>query len=159
MFAGGHVFLSSGHGTGGRLLKIAPDSKSVTQVWINKDLDTCHGGVLLLKGHLYGSGCRLFRKGLVCVDLAGGKTAWNNRSLGKLSMTWADGLIYCMDDKGKISLVEASPRQCKAISRFTIPRRSGKLTLAHPVVCDGRLYIRNWNELRIYDIRASASER
>jgi len=159
MYVNGHVFASSGHGTGGRLLKLAPNSRSVERIWLNKDLDNCHGGVLLLDGRLYGSGCRLYRKGFVCVDLAGGKTLWNERRLGKVSMTWADGMIYCMDDRGRISLVRPKAGQGAAIvSQFSVRPPRGKLTLAHPVVLGGRLYIRNWNELRAYDIRAGATQ-
>ena len=154
IFTNGHIFASSGHRTGGRLLKIAADSRSVTELWLNSDLDNCHGGVLLLDGHLFGSGCRLRKKGFVCVELAGGKTVWNKRELGKVSMTWADGMIYCIDDRGKISLVRTTAARGGAVSQFSIPRPTRKLTLAHPVVLDGRLYIRNWNELRAYNIRA-----
>ncbi len=154
IFSEGRVFVTSGHGTGGKLLKLAPDSRSITELWVNTDLDNCHGGVLLLDGYLYGSGCRLFRKGLVCVELTGGKTVWNVGSVGKISMIYADGLVYGIDDRCKVSLIEATPTQCNVISQFTIPRKSGKLTLAHPVICGGKLYLRNWNELRVYDIRA-----
>jgi len=155
IFTDGHVFASSGHGTGGRLLKIAPDSRSVKQVWLNSDLDSCHGGVLLLDGYFYGTGCRIKRKGLVCVSLADGKTAWKQPAFGKLSMTWADGLIYAIDDKGKLSLIKPDPdsEQKGAVSQFAIKRAKGQLTLSHPVVLDGRMYIRNWNELIAYDIR------
>ena len=153
IYVKGHVFASSGHGTGGRLLKIAPDSRSVTQVWINSDLDNCHGGVLLLDGYVYGSGCRLKRKGLVCISLADGRTVWKQPALGKLSMTWADGMIHAIDDRGMLSLIKPGPRPAGAVSRFAIKRINRKLTLAHPVVLDGRMYIRNWNELIAYDVR------
>jgi len=153
IYVKGHVFASSGHGTGGRLLKLAPDSRSATQVWINSDLDNCHGGLLLLDGRLYGSGCRMRRKGLVCVSLADGKTVWKQPALGKLSMTWADGMIHAIDDRGRLSLIKPGPTPAGAVSQFAIGRINRKLTLAHPVVLDGRMYIRNWNELIAYDIR------
>lgn len=156
IFVNGHIFASSGHGTGGRLLKLAPDSSGATEVWLNSDLDNCHGGVLLLGDRLFGSGCRQSRKGLVCVDLATGKTVWKQPKLGKVSITWADGMIYCMDDKGKISLVRPGAEKADTVSQFSIIRPGKKLTLGHPVVLDGRLYIRNWNELRVYDVRAAA---
>ena len=110
---------------------------------------------MLLDGLLYGSGCRLYKKGFVCVELAGGKTLWNERRIGKVSITWADGMLYAVDDRGKVSLLDASPKGCRVVSQFQLPRKSGKLTLCHPVVCGGRLYLRDWNELLAYDLRAA----
>jgi outer membrane protein assembly factor BamB len=114
LYAGGKVYVSSGHGTGG-----------------------------MLTG-----------KGFVCVELATGKTAWNEKSLGKVSLTWADGLFYCIDDKAKVTLVEAGPAGCRVVSEFNLPRGKS-LTLSHPVVCGKRLYIRHWNDLFAFDITAA----
>ena len=73
--------------------------------------------------------------------------------MGKLSMTWADGMIHAIDDRGKLSLIKPGAKPAGAVSQFAIKRFRGKLTLAHPVILDGRMYIRNWNELIAYDIR------
>ncbi len=157
IYVDGKVYASSGHGTGGRLLEIAPDSRSVKQLWVDKDQDNCHGGVILRDGYLFGHGCRLYGKGFVCVELATGKTAWNEKKLGKVSLTWADGLLYCINDKAKVSLVKADGAGCSVVSEFKLPR--GKtLTLSHPVVCGRRLYYRHWNDLYAYDISAAAGK-
>jgi len=157
IFKDGYIFASSGHGTGGRLLKLGPQGGSVTEVWLNKDLDNCHGGVMLLDGRFYGSGCRLFGKGFVCVDFQGGKTLWNEKSLGKISVTWADGLLYGLNtDKGTMSLVELGAEGCRVVGHFDVPKGKGGLWLAHPVVCGGRLYVRHGADLFAYDISASA---
>jgi hypothetical protein len=37
--------------------------------------------------------------------------------------------------------------------RFSIPEKR-QLSWAHPVVSDGRLYVRNQDELLVYDIKA-----
>lgn len=150
----GCVYASSGHSTGGRLMRIADDSRSVKDVWLSSDQDNCHGGVILYEGHFYGSGCRLYRKGLVCVELAGGKTVWNEPKMSKVSMAYADGMLYCLDDKGKLSLLKADPAGCKIAGQFELPRKGKTKTLSHPVICGGRLYVRHWDELFVYDIRA-----
>lgn len=156
IFWNGYVYVSSGHGTGGKLLKIAADSRGVKEVWSAKDLDNCHGGVILVDGYLYGSGCRLYRRGLVCADFLTGETKWSERTLGKVSLTCAEGMLYCLDDRGKVSLVEADPRRCRIVSSFDLPRTSRGLVLSHPVVCGGRLYIRDGDDLFAYDVRAAA---
>lgn len=157
VFKDGFLFASSGHGTGGRLLRLGPERDKATEVWLNKDLDNCHGGVILADGRVYGSGCRLFGKGFVCVDFESGKTLWNEKSLGKVSITYADGLLYCLGtEKGRMSLVEPGRERGRVVSQFDVPREQGGLWLAHPVVCGGRLYVRHGKDLFAYDIRVPA---
>ena len=156
IFKDGYVFASSGHGTGARLLKLGPQGDRVTEAWLNTDLDNCHGGVMLLDGRFYGSGCRLFGKGFVCVDSGSGKTLWNEKSLGKVSVTWVEGLLYAVNtDKGTMSLLEVGAERCRVVSHFDVPKGQGGLWLAHPVVCGGRLYVRHGGDLFAYDIKGA----
>jgi hypothetical protein len=39
--------------------------------------------------------------------------------------------------------------------RFEIPDK-GQLSWAHPVISDGRLYVRNQDTLLVYDVKAAA---
>ncbi len=155
----GHVYVSSGYAAGGRLLKIASDSRSVTEVWHNIEQDNCHTGVLLVDGYLYGSGCRQSKKGFVCLDWKSGKTVWTDRDVWKVSVTRADGLIYCLGHLGKVSLVDASPRGAKVISEFALPSKNKYDSLAHPVVVGGRLYLRQAEVLFAYDVRGPLTSR
>ena len=154
----GHVFVTSGHKAGGRLLRISPKSDSVRQVWFSEEFDNCHGGAMVLDGHIYGSGCRLYHKGLQCADFRTGKTVYRAEGLGKVSITYADGLLYCVDQKGNVSLVDATPQRAKVLGRFSITLEGKDHSLAHPVVCGGRLYIRQARNLYAYDVRASGQE-
>jgi outer membrane protein assembly factor BamB len=149
----GHVFVTSGHKAGGRVVKIGADHQ-VTELWYGQDLDNCHGGVVLLDGYLYGSGCRLYGRGLLCVEFATGKTSYNAREIGKVSITYADGRLYCLGNDSSMALVDVTPREAKTVSRFAPPWTNKPPCLSHPVVCGGRLYIRHLNELLAYDLRA-----
>ncbi len=150
----GRVFVSSGHKAGARVVEISPDHRQVRQLWHGTRLDNCHGGVVLLDGLLYGSGCRMYNKGLHCVELATGKVRYQAKELGKVSLTHAEGLLYCLDNDGEMLLVKATPEAATVISRFPMPRQDKDVTLTHPVVCGGRLYLRQLDELFAYDIRA-----
>ena len=154
----GAVLVSSGHKGGSRMVKINPDGGGVTEVWFGTDLDNCHGGVMFLNGHLYGSGCRLYKKGLVCVEFVTGKTIYKATEIGKTSVTYADGRLYCYGNDGTMALVDATPQQAKIISKFTPDWSQKPPCLSHPVVCGGRLYLRHLDELFVYDIRAAATE-
>lgn len=151
----GTVYVTSGHKAGGRKVTINPDGLGVQENWFQTDLDNCHGGVVLLGGHLYGSGCRLYKRGLVCVDYETGQTVYNALEIGKVSITYADGLLYCLGNDTTMALVDILPARAQIVSKFTPPWENEPPCLSHPVVCGGRLYIRHLNELLAYDIRAS----
>ncbi len=154
LFRDGYVLVSAGHNAGSRLLQINDASDGVREVWYSKEMDNCHGGILLLDGYLYGSGCRLYHKGLHCLEFLTGKKASTAVEVGKVSLTWADGLLYCVDQERKVFLVQPSPQGSKIVSRFMLPNVSKDLVLCHPVVCGKRLYIRHDQNLYCYDIAA-----
>lgn len=152
VFHDGYVFVTCGHSAGGRLLKINPDQRGVTQVWHREEFDNCHGGVILLAGRLYGCGCRLGGKDFFCVDFLTGETKFSSSALGKVSITYADGMFYCLSDKGRMSLAAVTPTGLSVVSQFDLPKQTD-LSLCHPVVCGGRLYVRHDKNLYVYDVR------
>ena len=52
-----------------------------------------------------------------------------------------------------MSLVRATPEKCELLGQFDEPERSGKATWPYPVVADGRLYLRDQDNLFCYDVR------
>jgi outer membrane protein assembly factor BamB len=146
------VYASSGYGKGSVLLRPERQSDgkfSVTPVWTSELLDNHHGGVLLYDGFLYGAGQEA--RGWFCLDFKTGVKKWQNP--GKGSLTCADDMLYCLEERGIMSLVKASPEKWEQVGSFK-PLRGGEgLFWAHPVVCDGRLYIRHSDKLFAYDIR------
>lgn len=159
VFHDGHVHFSSGYGTGGRLLELGPGSRSVKRVWTNPEQDNCHTGVILVDGYLYGSGCRQSERGFICVEFRTGKTMWTDRDVWKVSLTHADGRLYALGHEGMVSLLEPGPEQCRVVSRFQLPSRDRYDNLAYPVVCGGRLYLRQGEVLRAYDVKATLPPR
>lgn len=164
---GDYVFTSSGYGDGGSaLLKLSKsgDGVSAEEVYYHRsnELQNHHGGMVLVGDYLYfGHG---HNKGFpVCVDLASGKTVWEasreSRDIGSGSagITYVDGhLIFRyqkVDDNqsGPIALVEATPAGFKLKGTFK-PEIIDREGWAHPVVVDGKLYLRDQNHLMVYDI-------
>jgi outer membrane protein assembly factor BamB len=155
----GRVLVTGGHRGGARMLAIHPKSDGVKEAWFNETFDNCHGGILLRGGRLYGSACRIHKKGLLCVDLRTGKTVYSEKSIGKVSIAYADGLLYGLDQKGRMMLVDVGPKSARIVSAFRIPWEHRDQSLAHPVVCGGRLYLRHGQNLFAYDIRAASAAR
>jgi outer membrane protein assembly factor BamB len=156
LYHDGHVFMTTGHTVGGMLLKLNVNGQacSVDIVWRNHDLDDHHGGVILHNGHLYGFSHGLYKWGYACVDWKTGQTAWRVRTATEGSITYADGLLYTMDERGTVHLERPNPARRDIISQFTLPKGGEGPTWAHPVVCGGRLYLRHSDFLYVYDIRA-----
>lgn len=154
LFHDGHVLVTCGHSAGGTLLKINPDLRGVTRVWHKREFDNCHGGVVLVGGNFYGCGCRLGGKGFYCVDFLTGETKQYDRALGKVSITYADGMLYCLSDKGRMSLLAITPEGFRVVSQFNLPKLDGLLPLSHPVICGQRLYVRHDQQLYVYDVKA-----
>jgi outer membrane protein assembly factor BamB len=153
LFSDGHVFTTSGHSAGGRLLKLNTEGNAVTELWWDKELDNCHGGVVLLDGLLYGSSCRIGGKGFFAVDFATGETRYRDKKMEKLSITSADGMIYGLTDRGEFMLLEPVPDGIRVVSESRVPHESRELAYTHPIVCGGRLYVRQSPYLYVYDVR------
>lgn len=153
IFYQNHVFSASGYGTGGSLLRLetASDETNAELVYRTKDMKSHHGGMLLLDGYLYGSSDPGV---LTCLDLKTGEVAWRNRSVGKGSITYAQGHIYLRSEDGPLALVEATPKGYREKGRIDQPHRSDKPAWAHPVVADGKLFLRDMDRLLCYDVRA-----
>jgi outer membrane protein assembly factor BamB len=151
IFSDNKVFYTSDYGTGGALLGLTAQSGQVKaqQIYATRELQNHHGGVVLVKGNLYGFNNSI----LTSLEFATGKVMWRDRSVGKGSLTYADGNLYILGEANVVGLAEASPTGYRERGRFRIADQ-GWPSWAHPVVSGGRLYIRNQATLAAYDIRA-----
>jgi outer membrane protein assembly factor BamB len=144
------VFYSSSYGTGGALLALTAKGGEVAarEIYFTRDMQNHHGGVVLVDGYLYGFSNSI----LTCLEFATGRRMWRDRSVGKGSLTYADGHLVILSENHVVGLVEASPSEYREKGRFRIAD-AGLPSWAHPVVSGGRLYLRNQGSLAAYDIR------
>ncbi len=151
VYADGKVFYTSAYGTGCGLVSVSKsgDLLKSSEVYFSRDMQNHHGGVVLVNGHLYGSSNAI----LTCMDFGSGQVKWRDRSVGKGSLTVADGMLYMLGEGHTMGLVEASPNGYVEKGRFNIEDQ-GYPSWAHPVVGGGRLYIRNQGTLTCYDVKA-----
>lgn len=150
IFHDGYIFASSGYGKGSILLHLKASGRgfSPETVWQSELMDNHHGGVILHEGCLYGAGHN--SRGWFCLDFRTGKQRW--KAAGKGSITYADQMLYCLDERGIMRLVRAKPEEYEEISAFTVPDGGNGMHWAHPVVAGARLYVRHEDELFAYDI-------
>ena len=155
VYYNGCVYATSGYDNGGAMLELSPDGSKVSRKWVDTTLDCHHGGVVIVDGYIYGANWKNNKDGnWVCLDWDSGKVMYEKEWICKGSITYADGMLYCYEEKeGTVALVKASPEGFDIISSFEVSKGTGK-HWAHPVVCDGRLYIRHGDALMVYDIKA-----
>jgi outer membrane protein assembly factor BamB len=146
-----YVFSSSGYGRGGALLKLSSSDGKTTaeRQYHTMDLKSHHGGMVLVGDHIYGAD----DAELVCIAAKTGKVAWKNRSVGKGSVTFADGHVILRSEGGPIALVEATPAKYVEKGRFDQPERSDRPSWSYPVVAEGRLFLRDQDKVFCYDLR------
>jgi len=145
----GKVFYTSAYNTGSALLELAAGNGNIEarEIYFSRDMMNHHGGVVLVDGFLYGFSNAI----LTCMEFATGKVRWKDRSVGKGSLTYADGSLYLLSESNTVGLAQASPDGYRERGRFQIADQ-GWPSWAHPVVCAGKLYIRNQGVLACYDI-------
>jgi outer membrane protein assembly factor BamB len=166
IFHDNYVYTTAGYGAGCNLLKLSAEGNKGTkeeEVYSNKNMENKHGGVVLVDGHIYGwtdHGGGAW----ICQDAKTGDVVWQSKKLGRGSVTCADGLLYCYSERdGTCVLIEASPEGWKEKGRFAIPEQSSIRSPSggvwtHPVVANGRLYLRDQNLLFCYDISGARSQ-
>ncbi len=142
----GQVFLSSDYGTGCALLKVAAGDAS--EVYFNRDMRNHYSTSVLVGDYLYGFSSSI----LTAMKFQTGDVAWRDRSVGKGSLIYADRHLYCLGEGGVVGLVEASPEGYREKSRFEIPKGEFP-TWSPPVIADGKLYLREQDNLYCYNIK------
>lgn len=145
-----HVFVASAYGTGGGLAKITTSGtgQSAQEVYFEKKMSIHHGGIIKIGDYLYSNGGGT----LICMNFLTGDIEWQSRSVGKGSLTAADGMLYVLSERQEMALVEATPEEYRERGRFRFESQ-GRPSWAHPVVIGGRLYIRDQNMLTAYKVR------
>jgi outer membrane protein assembly factor BamB len=159
----GLVFAASAYGAGGGLVKLTPDGDGgvkAEEVYATRKMQNHHGGMILYDGHLYGANGGNEGGFLVCLDFKTGKVMWDEREkpgrtgVRKGSVALADGRIYYLQEDGTVILFEPSPKEYLERGRFQHPDRSEAPDWTHPVVANGKLYLRDQDVLLCYDVKA-----
>jgi outer membrane protein assembly factor BamB len=151
IFSDNKVFFSSNYDTGAGLLGLTAENGAVRakEIYFTRNMKNHHGGVVLVDGYLYGYNDSI----LTCLEFATGNVVWRDRAVGKGSVTYADGNLYLQSETYTVGLAQATPSGYVEKGRFSIPDK-GYPSWAHPVISDGRLYVRDQDVILAYDIKS-----
>lgn len=148
LFHDGHLFLSSGYKTGCALLRLGADGDGLTAetVWKSKILANKFQSCVLHEGNLYASDQKAFK----CVDFLTGKEQWRVNRLKHGTVILADGHLFLLTESGQLQVGKVSPESFTASAKADI--LTGRCWTI-PVLHKGRLYARNFERVRCFDLR------
>jgi outer membrane protein assembly factor BamB len=150
------VFFTAGYNRGGALLKqvASGDDVKVEEVYgLKQKLANKHGGVVLVGDYLYGD---TEDRGIpYCADFMTGEVKWQARASGKNSAATAaaDGHLYIQFADGTLVLAKANPEKYEEVGSFKVGD-TPRPYWAHPVIADGKLYVRDQDRIVCYDVKA-----
>jgi outer membrane protein assembly factor BamB len=152
------VFCSSGYNTGAALLRVVKKGGGLRAEEVYflpaNEFQNHHGGMVRVGDYVYcGHG---HNQGFpLCVGMKTGKVAWRpgrGPGSGSAALVYADGHLYFRYQNGTMALVEATPQEYRLKGSFklaSVVRESWP----HPVICGGKMYLRDQDVLMCYDVR------
>lgn len=146
----GTIFVGTGFGMGVRRLEVTRGTEGwqVDEGWTSTGLKPYYNDFIEYRGVLYGFDGRI----LAAVDIEDGERLWKGGRFGngQLLLLQEQGLLLVLSDRGEVALVRASPEAFEELGRFKAI--SGK-TWNHPVIADGRLFVRNGEEMAAFRLK------
>jgi outer membrane protein assembly factor BamB len=151
VYDSGRVYFVTPYAELGRQYRLRTDGESMAaeHVWTSP-LDTVTGCAVLVDGTLFAAGYRK-SKWWFGVDWGTGRTKHQLKDLATGAAIYADGRLYCLDERGTAALLK--PDGLEITGRFSLVARRVKDAWAHPVLHDGRLYLRYHGTLWCYDVK------
>lgn len=150
------IFAASAYGAGGGLVKLNKDANGTIgaeEVYFTSKMQNHHGGMILWDGCLYGANGGNGGGFLTCLDFQSGDVLWIERNVPKGSLAMADERLYYRTEKGTVILIEPNRERYVELGRFEQPDRSKSPAWTHPVIANGKLYVRDQDLLFCYALK------
>ncbi|QEG23464.1 PQQ-binding-like beta-propeller repeat protein [Mariniblastus fucicola] len=156
--SGNRIFIGESYQKGGVLLEVDSDWNTKV-VWSddgkrNKSLAPHWNTPVLHDGFLYGcNGEKTSGAQLTCVEFLTGKVRWSVPRLGRTSVTFCDGHLIVMAERGELFLARATPEKFEIVTRY-----GGEVKLRYPcwsapVVTNGNLIVRGKNKVACFQLK------
>ena len=159
------VYVTNAYGCGCMGIRLSKEGEGIKAETIytgNRDIVSQHGGVVLVNGYVYGYSDPPSNS-WVCQNMKTGEIVWNqsvrDAGIGKGSVFGIGDRLLCFDmATGILAVTAASPDGWKEFGRIQIPERTNistqdNLLWTHPVVANGKLYLRDHDLLFCFDLK------
>jgi outer membrane protein assembly factor BamB len=152
---GNRVFFSSAYGTGAGMVEVraAGAIAAAEEIYFTRDMRNHHSSSVLVGGTIFGYSDSI----LTALDFDTGQLAWRNRSVGKGSLIYADQRLYLYSERGDVGLADASSAAYAERGRFSVPSSSGSPTWSHPIISNGKLILRDQDNVFAYEVSLQSS--
>jgi outer membrane protein assembly factor BamB len=155
---GNFVFGSTSYKTGACLLELkkSGDAIEVVEKYFLEGnvFNNHHGGMILLNGHIY-AGHQQNEGFPTCIDMKSGEIVWGGKlrgpGKGSAAVLFIDGHLIFRYENGTVALIEATPAGYHLKGSFEPDFQQGK-SWSHPVVVNGKLYLREQDKLMCYQV-------
>lgn len=157
VYDSGCVFFVTPYAEHGRQYRLRQDGASISaeHMWTSP-VDTVTGAGVLVDGTLFAAGYREC-KWWLGIDWQSGRTKYELKDLTTGSAIHADGRLYCLDERGTVALLKPTAVGLEIVGRFPLVTDRVNDVWAHPVLLDGRLFLRHHDSLSCYDVKAHGS--
>lgn len=153
VYGDGQVFYVTPYAEEGRAYRLDADGDrfAAVQTW-HAPLDTVTGGGVLVGKMLfaatYGKNKRWF-----AFDWASGRQRHELDEFTTGAALYADGRLYILDERGAAGLVQPGEEGLRVVGKFQLVADRIRDAWAHPVLLDGRLYLRYHDTLWCFDVK------
>lgn len=151
LYDDGFIYYAAGDGNGGVKLKLSNDGSQITEVWRNPDFDSFMGGIVKLGDHLYG--CGTGQRDFKCVNAISGETE-DALKINSGAVIADDAMLYYYNFGGEVMLITPDPENMEVVGKFRMKKGENE-HFAHPVINNGKLYVRHGNVIQAYHIKVS----
>jgi outer membrane protein assembly factor BamB len=155
LFHNGIVYAASAYDAGGGAVKLGKDAQggiTATEVFFSPRMKNHHGGMIVVNDCLYGAAGGNEGGFLVCLDIATGDVLWSERRAPKGALLMVEDRLYLRTEQGELILIEPNRERYVERGRFKQPDRTRDPAWTHPVIANGKLYVRDQDVLHCYDI-------
>jgi outer membrane protein assembly factor BamB len=158
LVVGDYVFISSSYGMGCALLRAEKSGDEIKLVRVyerrGRGFQNHITTSVYRDKQLFGIDGQTGGNGLKCVEFDTGKEVedWGDRNMGQASVVLAGDHLLLQSARGHLYLVEANPKEYRQVAK-TGRLLSGNNNWASPTLVDGRIYLRDEQNVVCLDVR------
>ncbi len=154
VYHAGSIYYATPYAELGRRYRLRPATEgfAADHAWTSP-VDPVTGCAVLVGDTLYAAGYHRLRRWFA-IDWKTGEAKDELDDFTTGAAMYADGRLYVLDQQGSVGLVDPRPDGMEVTGRFRLVADRVQDAWAHPVVLDGRLYLRYHDSLRCYDVSA-----
>jgi outer membrane protein assembly factor BamB len=153
IYGSGRVYYVTPYAENGRLYRLVTNGEGITaeHIWTSQ-LDTVTGSSVLVDGILFAAGYKN-PKWWFGIDWQTGQRKYELKDLTTGAAIYADGRLYCLDESGTVGLLKWGNNGLQTAGQFRLFSKRTNDAWAHPILLDGRLYLRYHDTLWCYDVK------